>query len=99
VTPAEHLRLPSLEDTREGIIASRIAAHAADIAKGIPGAREWDDAMSRARADVDFPKMIELAIDPEKARKYRLESNPATEGTCTMCGDMCPMRSMKTILS
>jgi phosphomethylpyrimidine synthase len=98
VTPAEHLRLPSLEDAREGIIASRIAAHAADIAKGIRGAREWDDAMSRARADVDFPRMIELAIDPEKARNYRLGSAPGTEGTCTMCGDMCPMRSMKTIL-
>ena len=98
VTPAEHLRLPNLEDTREGIIAARIAAHAADIAKGIPHAREWDNAMSRARADVDFPKMIELAIDPEKARKYRQESAPAKEETCTMCGDMCPMRSMKTIL-
>lgn len=98
VTPAEHLRLPNLEDTREGIIAARIAAHAADIAKGIPRAREWDNAMSRARADVDFPKMIELAIDPEKARKYRQESTPAREETCTMCGDMCPMRSMKTIL-
>ena len=98
VTPAEHLRLPNLEDTREGIIAARIAAHAADIAKGIPQAREWDNAMSRARADVDFPKMIELAIDPEKARKYRQESAPAKEETCTMCGDMCPMRSMKTIL-
>ena len=98
VTPAEHLRLPSLQDTREGIIAARIAAHAADIAKGIPQAREWDDAMSRARADVDFSKMIELAIDPEKARSYRKDSTPAEEGTCTMCGDMCPMRSMKTIL-
>jgi phosphomethylpyrimidine synthase len=98
VTPAEHLRLPSLEDTREGIIAARIAAHAADIAKGIPQAREWDDAMSRARADVDFSKMIELAIDPEKAHDYRKESTPAEEGTCTMCGDICPMRSMKTIL-
>jgi phosphomethylpyrimidine synthase len=99
VTPAEHLRMPNLEDTREGIIAARIAAHAADIAKGIPGAREWDNAMSRARAEVDFPKMIELAIDPDKARKYRLESTPGTEGTCTMCGDMCPMRAMKTILT
>ncbi|MCU0560395.1 MAG: phosphomethylpyrimidine synthase ThiC [Desulfobacterales bacterium] len=98
VTPAEHLRLPSLEDTREGIIAARIAAHAADIAKGVPQAREWDDAMSRARADVDFSKMIELAVDPEKARNYRKESTPAEEGTCTMCGDTCPMRSMKTIL-
>jgi phosphomethylpyrimidine synthase len=98
VTPAEHLRLPNLEDTREGIVAARIAAHAADIAKGVPQAREWDDAMSRARADVDFSKMIELAIDPEKARNYRKASTPAEEGTCTMCGDMCPMRSMKTIL-
>ena len=98
VTPAEHLRLPNLEDTREGIIAARIAAHAADIAKGIPQAREWDNAMSRARAEVDFPKMIELAIDPEKARKYRQESAPAKEESCTMCGDMCPMRSMKAIL-
>jgi phosphomethylpyrimidine synthase len=98
VTPAEHLRLPNLEDTRQGIIAARIAAHAADIAKGIPLAREWDNAMSRARADVDFPKMIALAIDPEKARKYRQESAPAKEETCTMCGDMCPMRSMKAIL-
>ena len=91
VTPAEHLRLPNLEDTREGIIAARIAAHAADIAKGIPQAREWDNAMSRARADVDFPKMIELAIDPEKARKYRQESRlqkkkPAPcAATCVRC--------------
>jgi phosphomethylpyrimidine synthase len=99
VTPAEHLRLPDLEDTREGIIAARIAAHAADIAKGLPGARDWDDAMSQARADVDFSKMIELAIDPEKARAYRQASTPADEGTCTMCGDICPMRSMKSILS
>ena len=98
VTPAEHLRLPSLEDTREGIIAARIAAHAADIAKGIPQAREWDDAMSAARADVNFSKMIDLAIDPEKALTYRQASTPADEGTCTMCGGMCPMRSMKTIL-
>jgi phosphomethylpyrimidine synthase len=55
--------------------------------------------MSRARADVDFSKMIELAIDPEKARAYRQSSTPADKGTCTMCGDICPMRSMKTILS
>lgn len=98
VTPAEHLRLPNLEDTREGIMAARIAAHAADIAKGVPQARDWDDAMSRARAEVDFSKMIALAIDPEKARNYRQGSIPADDGTCTMCGDMCPMRSTKTIL-
>ena len=99
VTPAEHLRLPDLDDMKEGIIASRIAAHAADIAKGIPGAREWDDRMSAARAEVDFPRMIELAIDPEKARRYREESQPECEDTCTMCGKMCPMKNMKKVLA
>lgn len=99
VTPAEHLRLPDLDDMKEGIIASRIAAHAADIAKGIPGARDWDNAMSAARADVDFPRMIELAMDPEKARRYRASSKPEHEDTCTMCGKMCPMKNMKKVLS
>jgi len=99
VTPAEHLRLPDLDDMKEGIIASRIAAHAADIAKGIPGARDWDNAMSVARAEVDFPRMIELAIDPEKARRYRDSSKPEHEDTCTMCGKMCPMKNMKKILN
>ncbi|WP_094602984.1 phosphomethylpyrimidine synthase ThiC [Sporomusa silvacetica] len=99
VTPAEHLRLPNLDDMKEGIIAARIAAHAADIAKGIPGARDWDNQMSAARADVNFPRMIELAIDPEKARKYREESMPECEDTCTMCGKMCPMKNMKKILN
>jgi phosphomethylpyrimidine synthase len=99
VTPAEHLRLPDLDDMKEGIIASRIAAHAADIAKGIPGARDWDNAMSVARAEVDFPKMIELSIDPEKARRYRDSSKPEHEDTCTMCGKMCPMKNMKKILN
>lgn len=99
VTPAEHLRLPNLDDMKEGIIASRIAAHAADIAKGIPGARDWDNQMSAARADVDFPRMISLAIDPEKAQRYRGESKPECEDTCTMCGKMCPMKNMKKILN
>lgn len=99
VTPAEHLRLPNLDDMKEGIIAARIAAHAADIAKGIPGAREWDNQMSAARADVNFPRMIELAIDPEKAARYREESKPECEDTCTMCGKMCPMKNMKKILN
>ena len=98
VTPAEHLRLPNLADLKEGVIAARIAAHAADIAKGIPGARDWDNRMSAARADVDFPRMIELAIDPEKARQYRAESTPESADTCTMCGQMCPMKNMKKIL-
>jgi len=69
VTPAEHLRLPTLEDMKEGIIASRIAAHAADIAKGVPGARQWDDQMGEARRNLDWQKMFELALDPEKARR------------------------------
>lgn len=99
VTPAEHLRLPDLDDMKEGIIASRIAAHAADIAKGLPGARDWDNQMSAARAEVDFPRMIELAIDPEKARRYRASSKPAAEDTCTMCGEMCPMKNMKKLLN
>ncbi|EAX48427.1 thiamine biosynthesis protein ThiC [Thermosinus carboxydivorans Nor1] len=99
VTPAEHLRLPDLDDMKEGIIAAKIAAHAADIAKGIPGARDWDNAMSEARANVDFPRMIELALDPEKARRYRESSRPEHEDTCTMCGKMCPMKNMKKILN
>ena len=99
VTPAEHLRLPTVEDVKEGIIAARIAAHAADLAKGIPGAQEWDDAMSQARVDVDFEKMISLSIDPEKARRYYESSKPECEGTCSMCGRMCPERTMKKILA
>lgn len=97
VTPAEHLRLPSLADMKEGIIASRIAAHAADIAKNIKGAREWDDAMSRARAALDWEEMIRLSIDPEKARAYRESSKPESEDTCTMCGNMCAVRNMNRI--
>ena len=99
VTPAEHLRLPTVDDVKEGIIAARIAAHAADLVKGIPGAQEWDDAMSKARVDVDFDKMISLSIDPEKARSYYESSKPECEGTCTMCGKMCPARTMKRILA
>ena len=98
VTPAEHLRLPDLDDVKEGIIASKIAAHAADIAKGIKGARDWDNKMSEARANVDFDTMIKLAIDPEKAARYRKDSIPSHEGTCTMCGKMCPLNNMKKIL-
>lgn len=99
VTPAEHLRLPDLDDMREGIIASKIAAHAADVAKGIKGARDWDNAMSKARADLDWEAMFGLALDEEKARRYRKESSPHDEESCTMCGKMCSMRTMKKILS
>ena len=99
VTPAEHLRLPTLEDMKEGIIASKIAAHAADIAKGIKGAKEWDYKMSIARKNLDWKSMFDLAIDPEKARRYREESTPANSDTCTMCGKMCAVRNMNKILN
>lgn len=98
VTPAEHLRLPDLDDVKEGIIASKIAAHAADIAKGVPGARDWDNQMSKARQEINWEKMFSLAMDPEKARRYRESSKPETEDTCTMCGNLCAMRNMNKIL-
>ena len=98
VPPAEHLRLPDVNDVKEGIVAARIAAHAADIAKGVPGAREWDDRMSFARKKLDWEKMFELAIDPEKARRYRAESKPEKEDTCSMCGNFCAVRNMNRIL-
>lgn len=97
VTPAEHLRLPTLEDMKEGIIAARIAAHAADIAKGSCKARNWDNKVSKARADLDWEKLFEMVMDPEKARRYRLESTPLHEDSCTMCGKMCSMRNMKKL--
>lgn len=98
VTPAGHLRLPTVEDVKEGIIASKIAAHAADIAKGLPGADEWDYQMSEARRNLDWERQFALAIDPEKARAYRAESMPEREDTCTMCGKMCAVRNINKIL-
>lgn len=98
VTPAEHLRLPTVEDVKEGIIASKIAAHAADIAKGIPGAKEWDYEMSEARRNLDWERQFELAMDGEKAKAYRTESTPEREDTCTMCGKMCAVRNINKIL-
>ena len=98
VTPAEHLRLPTVEDVKEGIIASKIAAHAADIAKGVPGAKDWDNQMSEARRELDWEKQFELAMDGEKARRYRQESKPEREDTCTMCGKMCAVRNINKIL-
>lgn len=98
VTPAEHLRLPDLKDVKEGIIASRIAAHAADIAKGIPHARDLDNAMSEARHRVDWEEMFRLAIDGEKARAYFESTPPADRHTCSMCGKMCAVRITNRIL-
>lgn len=98
VTPAEHLRLPDLSDVKEGIIASKIAAHAADIAKGIPNARKADDLMSDARHRMDWETMFDLAIDGEKARRYFESTPPADRHTCSMCGKMCAVRTTNRIL-
>lgn len=98
VTPAEHLRLPDLDDVKDGIIASKIAAHAADIAKGLPGATDWDLKMDKARKVLDWEKMFNVAIDPEKARRYRESSKPEKEDTCSMCGNFCAVKNMNRIL-
>ena len=98
VTPAEHLRLPDQDDMKEGIIAARIAAHAADVAKGIPKAIDWDNNMSHARKELDWPRMIELAIDPDKAQAYRASSQPIDQDVCTMCGDLCAVKRSRIIL-
>ncbi|HBT46864.1 MAG TPA: phosphomethylpyrimidine synthase [Peptococcaceae bacterium] len=92
VTPSEHLGLPTVDDVKEGVIAARIAGHAADLVKGIPGAWEWDRAMAQARKALDWEKQIELALDPVKARHYRSRRNVATAEACSMCGDFCAMR-------
>lgn len=99
VTPAEHLRLPDLSDVREGIVSSKIACHAADLAKKVKDAHVWDEQMSWARRDVDFSRMIPLALDPEKANAYRQSSLPEEEKTCTMCGPKCPMKTLNEILN
>ncbi|SNB46661.1 phosphomethylpyrimidine synthase ThiC [Geobacter sp. DSM 9736] len=94
VTPSEHLRLPTVEDVREGVIASRIAAHAADISKGIPGAMARDIQMARCRKKLDWEGQFSLALDPEKARRLRSESGVADHGACTMCGEFCAYKVM-----
>ena len=98
VTPAEHLRLPDVNDVKEGIVASKIAAHAADIAKGVPGAREIDNKMSDARRRVEWDEMFEYAIDKEKAKAYFESTPPKDRHTCSMCGKMCAMRTTNMIL-
>lgn len=98
VTPAEHLRLPDIDDMIEGIIATKIAAHAGDLAKGIPGAQDWDNEMSKARQELDWEAMFKLAIDPKKAKKYRESSMPEHADSCTMCGKMCAVRNMNRVI-
>jgi phosphomethylpyrimidine synthase len=98
VTPSEHLRLPDLDDVREGVIASRIAAHAADIAKGVKGAMDWDREMARRRKALDWQGQIELSINPERARKLRESSMPKESDVCTMCGEFCSMKGVSQYL-
>ena len=99
VTPAEHLALPNVEDVKQGIMASKIAAHAADIAKGVRGARELDDRMADARRNLDWEAQWECAMDPETARKIRDDRKPEHDDTCSMCGKFCAVRSMNKALS
>ena len=101
VTPAEHLALPNVEDVKQGIIASKIAAHAADIAKGVPGAREIDDKMADARRALDWEAQFACALDPETARAIRDSRKPEDDhsDTCSMCGKFCAVRSMNKALS
>ncbi len=94
VTPSEHLRLPTIEDVREGVVASRIAAHAADIAKGVKGAMAKDIQMAKCRKKLDWEGQFALALDPEKARRLRAESGVADHGACTMCGEFCAYKVM-----
>jgi phosphomethylpyrimidine synthase len=98
VTPSEHLRLPDLDDVREGVIASRIAAHAADIAKGVKGAMDWDREMARRRKALDWKGQIELSVNPERARKLRESSMPKESDVCTMCGEFCSMKGVSQYL-
>ena len=92
VTPSEHLRLPTLDDVREGVIASKIAAHIADIAKGVPGAIERDHRMARCRKEFDWDGQIEASLDPVRSRAWLEKSKSAGEEGCTMCGELCAVR-------
>lgn len=101
VTPAEHLALPNVEDVKQGIIAAKIAAHAADIAKKLPHARDIDDRMAEARRNLDWEKQYECALDPETARSVRDSRKPEDDhsDTCSMCGKFCAVRSMNKALA
>jgi len=98
VTPAEHLRLPSVDDMREGIIASKIAAHAGDISKKVKGARRWDNEMSHARVNLDWERMFELALDSQKPKSYRQGVDLEDQATCSMCGKMCAVQNLNKTL-
>lgn len=98
VTPAEHIRLPDLEDVKEGVIASKIAAHAADIAKGIPGAREKDRQMAICRKNLDWKGQIALSFNPDKVSQWRSQVPPSEQNVCSMCGEFCAIRKVEQAL-
>jgi phosphomethylpyrimidine synthase len=100
VTPAEHLRLPSIDDVKEGVIASRIAGHAADIARGHPGAAAWDDAVSKAKMALNWEAFMSLCVDPDKARAYRASLPPQGDPSlCSICGEFCAIKRSKAVAS
>ena len=99
VTSAEHLCLPDVESVREGVMVTRIAAHAADLAKGIKKAWEWDEKMSRARYNLDWEEMFKLAIDPQLAMRIRDKMPPVEAKVCTMCGEFCALKKIGEIKS
>jgi phosphomethylpyrimidine synthase len=98
VTPAEHIRLPNVEDVREGLIASKIAAHAADIAKGIPSAMDRDRKMARCRKALDWEGQMALSLNPERVRLWRAEVPPTDSEVCSMCGEFCAIRTVEKAL-
>jgi phosphomethylpyrimidine synthase len=98
VTPSEHIRLPNAEDVKEGVIASKIAAHAADIAKGVKGAIDVDIEMARRRKALDWNGQIELSLNPEKVTSWRAEVPPAESQVCSMCGEFCAIKTVEEAL-
>jgi len=98
VTPAEHLRLPTVEDVKQGVIATRIAAHVGDISKGLKGAADWDEQMAKMRKRRNWKRQIELSIDPKFAKKIREESEPKISDVCTMCGKYCAIKLVEKAL-
>ncbi len=98
VTPSEHIRLPDIEDVKEGVIVSKLAAHAADIAKGIPGARDADLKMARCRKALDWNGQIALSLNPEKIKKWRSAVPPTEKDVCSMCGEFCAIKTVEKAL-
>ena len=98
ICPKGYGVLPNAGDVKEGIIAGKMAAHAADIDIGVPGAADWDFKMSEARKRLDWEEMFKLSMDPEKARRYRAEAKPEKEDTCSMCGNFCAVKNTNRIL-